>query len=106
MKEQQKKLIIDIMNDDAKDGLYKQQSAVDWFFEKLEKNGDVWENASIRAIQISIDVTEYLDLKRQAKEMFKEQINYAYDSGLFDGSMDDVNDRLHKQYYNQEYGKL
>lgn len=100
-KSEQKQLIIDIMNDDAKDGLYKQQTAVDWFFEKLEKNGDVWENASIRAIQISIDVTEYLDLKRQAKERFRQQIENAWYAGDEDGAIHEF-----EQYYNEEYGKL
>ena len=37
--------------------------------------------------------------------MEKEQIIDAYDAGLFDGSMDDINDRMHKQYYNETYGK-
>ena len=39
----------------------------------------------------------------QAKEMEKEQIVEAYDAGLFDGTMDDVNDRIHKQYYNETF---
>ncbi len=41
---------------------------------------------------------------KQAKAMEKEQIVEAYDAGLFDGTMDDVNDRMHKQYYNETYG--
>ena len=40
----------------------------------------------------------------QAKAMEKQQIMDAYDAGLFDGTMDDVNDRIHKQYYNEQYG--
>jgi len=40
----------------------------------------------------------------EAKAMEKEQIVEAYDAGLFDGTMDDVNDRMHKQYYNETYG--
>ena len=39
----------------------------------------------------------------KALAMEKEQIDSAYDAGLFDGSMDDVNDRLYKNYYNQTY---
>jgi len=49
------------------------QTAVQWLIEQLEQKGDAWENVSIRRIQISVDVSEYLDLKRQAKEMEKEQ---------------------------------
>jgi hypothetical protein len=37
--------------------------------------------------------------------MEKEQIIDAYDAGLFDGSMDDVNDRIYKQYYNETFNK-
>jgi len=58
------------------------QTAVDWFIEQLEQKGDAWENVSIRRVQISIDVSEYLDLKRQAKEMQKEEIENAYRIGF------------------------
>jgi hypothetical protein len=56
-------------------------TAVQWFIEQLEQKGDAWENVSIRRIQISVDVSEYLDLKRQAKQMEKEQNNRYYNSG-------------------------
>lgn len=72
-KEQQKKLIKEIMDADAKDGLYKQQTALSWFIEQLEEKGDLRETPSIRIVQINIDTSEYLDLKRQAKAMEKEQ---------------------------------
>jgi hypothetical protein len=38
-KQKQKQLIIDIMNEDAKDGLYKQQTAVEWLENELSKIG-------------------------------------------------------------------
>ena len=50
----------------------KKQTAVEWFIEQLEEKGDLRETPSIRNIQLNIDTTEYLDLKRQAKEMEKE----------------------------------
>lgn len=40
---------------------------------------------------------------KQAKKMEKELIKDAYDVGLFDGSMNDVNDRIHKEYYNETF---
>ena len=40
----------------------------------------------------------------KAKAMEKEQIEEAYDAGLFDGTMDDVKDRIHSHYYNETYG--
>lgn len=47
-------------------------------------------------------------LTDKAKHMEKEQSKQDYDAGLFDGTMDEVKDRLHKnaeQYYNETYGK-
>jgi hypothetical protein len=56
-------------------------TAVQWFIEQLEQKGDAWENVSIRRIQISVDVSDYLKLIRQAKQMEKEQNNRYYNSG-------------------------
>jgi len=36
-------------------------------------------------------------------EKEKEVIMDAYDAGLFDGSMDDVDDRMYKDYYNETF---
>jgi len=36
-------------------------------------------------------------------EKQREVIMDAYDAGLFDGSMDDVDDRLYKDYYNETF---
>jgi hypothetical protein len=66
------------------------QTAVDWVFEYL------WENHHLSFSD---------NIIMQAKAMEKDQIVEAYDAGLFDGTMDDVNDRVHKQYYNETYGK-
>ncbi len=57
------------------------QTAVDWFIEQLEQKGDAWENVSIRRVQISIDTSDYLELKRQAKQMEKEKQKYFFDCG-------------------------
>jgi hypothetical protein len=38
------------------------------------------------------------------KAIHKEEIENAYDAGLFDGSMDNVNDRMYKRYYNETFG--
>jgi hypothetical protein len=66
-----------------------EQTAVEWLFEKL------WETPK--------DKFNWYLIFGQAKQMEKEQIIDAYDAGLFDGSMDDVNDRIYKQYYNETY---
>jgi hypothetical protein len=56
-------------------------TAVQWFIEQLEQKGDAWENVSIRRVQISIDTSDYLELKRQAKQMEKEKQKYFFDCG-------------------------
>jgi hypothetical protein len=66
----------------------QKQTAVEWLVEQI--CGD--------------HTSEWQEQIDQAKAMEKEQIVEAYDAGLFDGTMDDVNDRMHKQYYNKTYG--
>ena len=65
-------------------------TAVEWLVEQL-------------APSVSLQQKYIDELLEQAKEMEKEQIIDAYDAGLFDGSMDDVNDRIYKQYYNETF---
>jgi len=82
--------------------LNKKQTAVQWFIEQLEEKGVAYENVSFRKIQISIDVSDYLDLKRQAKQMEKEQIKDAVQSCNFIGGATDIEA---EDYYNETYGK-
>ena len=63
-KQKQKQLIVDIMNEDAKDGLYKQQTALEW----LEKNIKLYGFTTEQVI-------ETIKLFEKAKEMEKEQKN-------------------------------
>lgn len=65
-----------------------QKTAVEWLADKLMK-GEFINSPD--------------ELITQAKQMEKEQIVNAYDAGLFDGTMDDVNDRIYKKYYNETY---
>lgn len=78
------------------------QTAVEWFIEQLEQKGDASENLFVRRVQISIDTSDYLELKRQAKQMEKEQIIDAY----FIGGHDIQNNRYRgmHEYYNETYG--
>jgi hypothetical protein len=68
-------------------------TAIEWLVEQLQ--GD---DAMIARV---IGLKKYNEIYKKAKEMEKQQIIDAYDAGLFDGSMDDVNDRIYKQYYNE-----
>ena len=78
----------------------KQQTAVEWLIQEIESKGDAWENASIKKIQISIDASEYAELKAQAKEMEKQQIENAFENG-----MNAVNIHNLEQYYNETFNK-
>lgn len=105
MKEEQKKLITEIMNDDAKDGLYisptksnadmnigvpKKTTAVEWLVEQIKSDQN----------QKALSATEWMEVIERAKQMEKEQIINAYKFGLQDeyviGS---------EQYYNETYNK-
>jgi len=99
MKEQQKKLITEIMNEDAKDGLYKKQTAVEWLIEQLQKTRD-WQRVINEANQSGSSVR---DVIKQAKEMEKEQIVEAYRLGHIFHDSNDSNSA--QEYYDTEYGK-
>jgi hypothetical protein len=87
----------------------KQQTAVEWLIEQLEEKGELRETPSIRIVQLNIDTSDYLDLKRQAREMEKEQIMDAYSKGADDEYNLDWNplDRRDsidcEQYYKETY---
>ena len=55
--------------------------------------------------------TDWICIREKAEELLqieKEQSKQDYDAGLFDGTMDDVKDRLYKnaeQYYNENYNQ-
>jgi len=73
------------------------QTAVEWLIDQLTEYNYLWLTDK------PDDMVAFLSIIPQAKEMEKQQIMDAYDAGLFDGSMDDVNDRIYKQYYNETY---
>jgi len=104
-KEEQKQLIIDIMDADAKDGLYKQQTAVEWLIKQLRL---LAFNQKTHLGLGDIRVTQGLldELYEQAKEMEKERIETAYNKGTVHG-IDYPESTLPltgEQYYNQTYG--
>jgi hypothetical protein len=62
------------------------QSSVDLFIEQLEEKGKAYEeNEGGRTINISIDISDYMELKIQAKEMDKEQKEISYADGYKEG---------------------
>lgn len=77
------------------------QSSVELFIEQLEEKGGAWENVSIRRVQISIDVSEYMELKTKAKATHKEEITQAWKKG--DGEFDNVAKQMSLEYYNETF---
>ena len=49
------------------------QTPIETFIEKLEEIGDIRDCTSIGLIQLNIDKNEYIELKKQVKEMEKKQ---------------------------------
>ena len=79
------------------------QSSVECLFDQLEEKGCAWENASIRRVEISIDVSEYLALKEQAKAMHKEEVIDAH----LEGQCDETEGYplfIAENHYNETYG--
>ena len=55
------------------------QSSIDLFIDQLEEKGNSYEeNEGCRTINISIDISDYMELKIHAKAMHKEEIIHAY----------------------------
>jgi hypothetical protein len=84
-----------------------QQTAVEWLAEQMH-DYDHAPASNNEEYVIIIPVWIFKDKVNTAKQMEKEQSKQDYDAGLFDGTMDEVKDRLHKnaeQYYNETYGK-
>jgi hypothetical protein len=117
-KEEQKQLIVDIMNEDTKDGLYKQQTAVEWLAEKY--NYITWMR---NRDEISADTADEWCAKylKQAKELEEQQIEDAIKNELklignyFDVSKLETKEQGHHirltailkdrfDYYNQTHG--
>jgi hypothetical protein len=76
------------------------KSMVEQLWDKLEDKS--WENASMKRIEICIDVKEYLALKKQFKEMHLEQITKAYQEGYSQGYA--KCEQAEDYYYEQTYG--
>jgi len=106
-KEEQKQLIIDIMDADAKDGLYKQQTAVEWLIEQIESGKiEIVYSNKIHSIKCLPEITA------QAKEMERQQIINTWTEATAPDHEIGLSDAPHiisqvqkaEQYYNETYG--
>jgi len=80
-KETQKRLITEIMNEDAEDGLYKEDTAVEWLIKRYHDHGTLY----------------YEDITK-AKEMEKEQQNQSRVEG-YRKAMNDANEYLKQELF-------
>jgi hypothetical protein len=76
------------------------QTALDLFIEKLEEKA-IEETEGLNQIHIVIDVNEYLELKKQSKEMEKEKQKYFFDCGR---QYQLTGEGTFTQVYNETYG--
>jgi hypothetical protein len=84
------------------------QTPIEKFIEKLEEIGDLRDCTSIGLIQLNIDKKEYIELKRQAKEVEKQKIKKTYidclRSTIINPLGDEFYEPLAEEYYQNEFG--
>ena len=91
-KEAQKKLLTEVMEADAQDGLYKQQTAVEWLYKELYGTPrTLWEDELIKIFE-------------KAKAMEQLEIYAAYETGWVNGDLK-MAPRFGSEYFDQNYNK-
>ena len=78
------------------------QTATEYIFEQLEEQGLIFMTTKTNEMTISISASDYLDIKRLAKEMEKQQIIEAVSFGDCRGRVTTY--LTDEQYYNETYG--
>jgi DNA-binding transcriptional regulator YhcF (GntR family) len=81
-------------------------TSVENVFEQLEEQGIVFKSAN-NLLHISIDASDYLDIKRLCKEMHKQEIIKAFDEGQEYEYQYHINNSPKfdsETYYNETYG--
>ena len=81
------------------------QSSVDLFIEQLEEKGKAYEeNEGGRTINISIDISDYMELKVQAQEMERQRMIEFTNEWFEEYQCGLDNFKNPEQYYEQTYG--
>ena len=71
------------------------------YIEFLKKE---WKKLVVEGqLGVALHIGDCIEHAESMLEKEEEVIMDAYDTGLFDGSMDDVDDRLYKYYYNETF---
>jgi LmbE family N-acetylglucosaminyl deacetylase len=83
------------------------QSSIELFIEQLEEKGNAYEEAvGVRTVNICIDVSDYMELKQQAKAMHKEQcVDFAEKAVRMVLDEDVQNPVSINQLYNETFNK-
>lgn len=107
LREQRKRELKELMEKDNEMSNNK-QSSIELFIEQLEEKGGAWENVSIRKLNISIDVSDYMELKQQAKAMHKTEHGKTWDDAMENMKARGGNDMRaytdFDDYYAETYG--
>ena len=77
-------------------------TVVNYIFEQLEEQGLIFLTTKTNEMTISISASDYLDIKRLAKEMEKQLIIDAVSFGDCRGRVTTY--LTDEQYYNETYG--
>ena len=76
----------------------EEKTLVQLLFDELEEKGDAREASNIRIVQLNIDTSEYLEIKRKFEQMEKEQKKeterFEYDFGYLRISHEQLNKKL------------
>jgi hypothetical protein len=80
-------------------------TSIEKVFNELEEQGIVFKSAN-NLLHISIDASDYLDIKRLAKEMHNKEIIDAYDKGEFNDGMNESAEQYYTENYTENYPKL
>jgi hypothetical protein len=91
-KEAQKNLLTEIMDADAKDGLYKQQTATGWLVDQIKSDRN----------HKALTPKEWESVIKKAKAMEQLEIYAAYEAGWVNGDLKKA-PRFGKDYYNNLY---
>ena len=80
------------------------QSSIELFIDQLEEKGKAYEETvGVRTVNICIDVSDYMELKQQAKAMHKEEIRKTINDTQ--ESFWGVNYQSFDDYYNETFGE-
>jgi hypothetical protein len=91
----------------------KQQTAVEWLLKQLDEKAVAVDVLQIRKINITINTSDYMDIRKQARKMEKEQIINTWSEatapdheiGLSDAPYIITQIKKAEQYYNETYEK-